>query len=139
MTRTGPAKTVDRAYATGRLANARSYLQAARDSFALAREGSNANPVMSQIINSAIAFTDALTASRKSLVNQQDHGAAVKLLREAFGRDLPVAQERQLRRILEDKDEVQYGVSIGRYTEAEERLADLEAYAAWAERQLIGS
>ena len=138
MTRTGPAKKVAKEYATGRLANARAYLQAAHDTFALAREGSNTNPAMSQIINAAIAYTDALTASRKSLVNQQDHGAAVKLPREAFGRELPVAQERQLRRILEDKDEVQYGVSMGRYSEAEERLADLEAYAAWAEMQLIG-
>jgi len=138
MTRTGPAKPVDRIFAAGRLANARSYLQAARDGFALTGEGSNTNPVLSQIINAAVAYTDALTASRKSVVNQQDHGAAVKLLRDVFGRDLPTAQERQLRRILEDKDEVQYGASIGRFTEAAERLADLEAYAAWAERQLIG-
>lgn len=138
MTRKGPAKPVDRAYAAGRLANARSYLQAAREAFALTSEGSNTNPVLSQIINAAIAYTDALTVFRKSLVNQQDHGAAIKLLREAFGRDLPTAQERQLRRILEDKDEVQYGASIGRYAAAEERLADLEAYAAWAESQLIG-
>jgi hypothetical protein len=139
MTRTGPAKKVDGVYARGRLANARSYLQAARDEFALAREGSNTNPVMSQIINTAIAYTDALTAKRKSLVSEQDHAAAVKLLREAFGRDLPAAQERQLRRILSGKDEVQYGVSIGRYSEAEEMLVDLEAFVAWAERQLIGS
>lgn len=138
MTRTGPAKKVDRAYASGRLANARSYLQAARDEFALTGAGANTNPVMSQIINAAIAYTDALTASRKSLVNQQDHNAAVKLLREAFGQDLPAAQERNLRRILADKDEVQYGVSIGRYLRAEEMLIHLEEFAAWAERQLIG-
>jgi hypothetical protein len=138
VTRTGPTKKVDRTYASGRLANARSYLQAARDAFALAGEGSNTNPVMSQIINAAIAYTDALTASRKSVVNQQDHNAVVKLLREAFGRDLPAAQERQLRRILTDKDEIQYGVSIGRYSEAEGMLSDLEEFAAWAEHQLLG-
>jgi hypothetical protein len=139
VTRIGPGKKVDRIYGKGRLANARAYLQAARDAFDLTSEGSNTNPVMSQIVNAAIAYTDALTANRKSLVNQQEHGAAVKLLREAFGRDLPAAQERQLRRILEEKDEVQYGVSIGRRSTAEEMLADLEAYAAWAERQLLGS
>jgi len=139
MTRIGPGKKVDHAYGKGRLANARAYLQAARDTFNLTSEGSNTNPVMSQIVNAAIAYTDALTAHRKSLVNQQDHAAAVKLLREAFGRDLSMAQERQLRRILEEKDEVQYGISVGRRSTAEELLADLEAYAAWAERQLIGS
>lgn len=138
MTRTGSAKKVDRAYAGGRLANARAYLQAAREELALAGAGANANPVMSQIVTAAIAYTDALTASRKALVNQQDHGAAVRLLREAFGRELPAAHERQLRRILEKKDEIQYGASVGRRADAEKMLADLEAFASWAERQLVG-
>lgn len=138
MTRTGSTKKVDRAYANARLANARAFLQAARDGLDLAGPGSNANPVMSQIVNAAIAYTDALTARRKSMVNQQDHASAVKLLREAFGRDLPAAQERQLRRIIDDKDEVQYGVSIGRYAEAKKMMEDIEAFAAWAESQLIG-
>jgi hypothetical protein len=138
VTRTGSAKKVDGAYARGRLANARSYLQAARDGFAFAYDGANLNPVMSLVISAAIAYTDALTASRKSVVNQQDHSAAVKLLRDALGRDLPAAHERQLRRILADKDAVQYGASIGRYSEAEKMLADLEEFAAWAERQLLG-
>jgi len=93
---------------------------------------------MAQIINSAIAYTDALTASRLAQVNQQTHGAAVKLLRAALGQDLPVAQERHLRRILDSKDEVQYGISIGRYAQAKAMLAELESYAAWAERQLLG-
>lgn len=61
MTRTGPSKKVDSAYVSGRLDNARSYLQSARDAFALAHEGSNTNPVMSQIVNAAIACIDALT------------------------------------------------------------------------------
>ena len=138
MTRTGPTKKVDRSYESGRLTNARSYLQAARDALALAQEGSNTNPVMSQIINAAIAYTDTLTAQRKSVVNQQDHMAAIKLLRECFGRDLPSSEERRLRRILTEKDEVQYGVRFGRYSDARQMLADLEAFAAWAERQMLG-
>lgn len=138
MTRTGPAKKVDRTYVSGRLANARAYLQAARDGLAFTGAGSNANPVISHIVTAAIAFTDALMASRKALVNRQDHGAAVKLLREAFGRELPAAQERRLRRLLERKDEVQYGPSAGRRTDAERMLTDLEAFASWAERQFVG-
>jgi hypothetical protein len=115
MTRTGSTKRVDASYTRGRLYNARSYLQSARDAFDLASESSNTNPVMSQIVNAAIAYTDALTAKRKALVNQKDHAAALKLLRDAFGNDLPAIQERQLRRILSSKDIIQYGVSIGRY------------------------
>jgi hypothetical protein len=138
MTRTGSTKRVDASYAQGRLANARSYLQSARDAFVLASEGSNTNPVMSQIVNAAIAYTDALTAKRKALVNQKDHAAALKLLRDAFGNELPSRQERQLRRILSDKDVVQYGVSIGRYGDAKQMLDDLESFAAWAENQLVG-
>jgi hypothetical protein len=36
-------------------------------------------------------------------------------------------------------DEFQYGVSSGRYSEAEKMLADLEAFVACAERQLLRS
>jgi hypothetical protein len=139
MTRIGSTKTVDGGYARRRLGNARAYWQAAHDEFDLADEGSNTNPVMSQIVNAAIAYADTLTASRKSLVNQKDHGGVVKLLRESFGRDLPNAQERQLQRILNDKDEVQYGVSVGRYSDAKEKLADLDEFKNWAERQMIGN
>jgi len=139
MTRIGSTKAVDGDYAHRRLANARAYWQAAHDAFELAGEGGKANPVMSQIVNAAIAYADALTASRKSLVNQKDHGGVVKLLRESFGRELPIAQERHLRRILEEKDEVQYGVSVGRYADAKAMLADLDEFKNWAERQMIGS
>jgi len=48
---------------------------------------------MSQIVNAAIAYTDALTAQRMSQVNQQDHGAAVKLLRAAYGRGLRISTD----------------------------------------------
>jgi len=60
-------------------------------------------------------------------------------VREALGGDLPDAQAARLRRILADRDEVQYGSSLGRYSEAERMLSDLEAFAAWTERRLVGT
>jgi hypothetical protein len=138
MTRAGSGKRVDREFARGRLENARAYLQAARDTLALASETANANPAMSQIVNAAIAYADALTALKTSAKNQKDHRAAVKTLRDAFGKELPKAQESQLRRILELKEEVQYGAKRGRVADAKTLLAALEKFAEWAEQQFIG-
>lgn len=133
MTRAGPSKKVGSGYAAGRLENARAYLQAARDALELAHEASNANPIMSQIVNAAIAYADALTAKRKSNVNQRDHRAAAKLLRDVLGKELPEGQEKRLRRIIENKDEVQYSATRGRISDARKMLADLEKFAEWAE------
>jgi hypothetical protein len=133
MTRIGPAKKVSGGYATGRLENGRAYLQAARDAFELTHDAANTNPIMSQIVNAAIAYADALTAKRKSTVNQRDHRAVAKLLRDVLGKELPENQERRLRRIIESKDEVQYGATRGRMSDARKMLEDLEKFAEWAE------
>lgn len=133
MTRAGPSKKVTAGYATGRLDNARAYLQAARDALELASASANANPIMSQIANAAIAYADALTAKRKSQVNQQDHRGAVKLLRDVLGKELPDLQEKRLRRIVDSKDEVQYGATRGRVADARKMMDDLEKFAAWVE------
>jgi hypothetical protein len=102
----------------------------------MADEGDIGNPVMSQIVNAAIAFTDALTAKYIGRVNQQNHTAAVEALRDALGNRLPVAQETRLRRILGEKDEVQYGTRTKTKVEADRLLAHLESFAAWAEAKL---
>jgi uncharacterized protein (UPF0332 family) len=135
MTRTRSGKRVDREFARGRLENARSYQQAARDALELTAEKSNANPAMSQIVNAAIAYADAAIASKMAVKNQKDHRAVVKALREAFGNELPKAQENQLSRILGVKDEVQYGARLGRMDEARSLMAHLEKFADWVERQ----
>jgi hypothetical protein len=133
MTRTGPSKKVDSGYATGRLDNARAYLQAARDALENASASANANPIMSQIASAAIAYADALTAKRKSQVNQQDHRAAAKLLRDILGKEFPDAQEKRFLRIIGNKDEVQYGATRGRIPDARKMMEDLERFAAWVE------
>lgn len=137
MTRTGSAKRVDADFVRGRLDNARAYRQAAEEALDLAAEDANANPAMSQIVNAAIAYADALTALKNSTKNQKDHGAVVKLLRDAFGKALPKAQESHLSRILGLKDEVQYGAKRGRIAEARALLGHLKKFAEWAEQQFV--
>lgn len=139
MTRTGPSKPADDAFARGRLENARAYLESADAAVALAESGANANPIVSHIVSSAIAYTDALTARYGGRVNQKDHDAAVKALRDALGNTLPKAQETRLMRLLKQKDEAQYGARHGRLAKANELLADLKAFAEWAETAMHGS
>jgi len=73
MTGKSPRKKVDTLYWQGRLRAAQAYLEAAQQAHLLAEEGQNCNPVISQIVLSAIAFGDSLTARRAQVVNQQDH------------------------------------------------------------------
>lgn len=114
---------------------ARAYLKAARDEVLLADPGDVANPAMSQIVNAAIAFADALTATYAREVNQQDHAAAVRTLRNALGNRFVAAQETNLRRILGEKDDVQYGARSRSKVDAEALLSRLEEFASWAEME----
>ncbi|WP_119304436.1 hypothetical protein [Dongia deserti] len=136
MTRKGPSKSADKTFADGRLKVARAFMKAAQTEAALAEEADIANPIVSQTVQAAIAYTDALTASVAGQVNQQDHAGAVKALRSALGKRLPGEQERRLARILGEKDAAQYSARPKRISEARRLLADLESYAAWAELEL---
>ncbi|TAJ41018.1 MAG: hypothetical protein EPO55_07140 [Reyranella sp.] len=136
MTRTGPSKPVDKDYGNRRLAIAKAYLKAAQDEATLADATSLGNPIASQIVKAAIAYADAITAMRLGQVNQRDHEGIHKLLRDALGNALPVAQARRLRRIVDSKDTVQYGVRLLRKDEAEQLLSELQEFARWAETEL---
>jgi hypothetical protein len=136
MTRKGTAKSVDASFTDGRLRIARAFLKAARTETAMAEVADIGNPIISQIVNAAIAFADALTARYAGRANQKDHAAAVKALRDALGNRLPVAQETRLRRILSEKDEIQYGARATTAMEAKRLLGQLETFAAWAEAEL---
>lgn len=138
MTRAGPSKPAGLEIAAGRLDNARAFLAAARDAAALAEPGANANPILAQVVTAAIAYADALTARFGGRVNQRDHAALPRALRAALGNRLPKAQERRLVRLLERKDEAQYGSRRGSLAEARNLLTELEAFAAWAEATVAG-
>lgn len=136
MTGKSPRRRVDALYWQGRLQAARSYLEAAQQAMLLAEPGQSGNPIVSQMVLAAIAFGDALTARRASVINQQDHAAAPRLLRDVMRDLLPDAQERHYQRILRLKDEVQYGARTTPLDDARRLLEELEAFARWAEGQL---
>lgn len=133
MTGKSPRKRVDALFWQGRLRAARAYLEAAQQALLLAEQGQNSNPIISQIVLAAIAYGDCLTAKRAQVINQQDHAAAPRLLRDVLQNTLPEAQERRYRRILGFKDEVQYGARAAQVEEAARLLSDLENFAQWAE------
>jgi hypothetical protein len=136
MTKTGPSKPVDATFAVGRLENARAFRTAAHTASDLADPGENANPMVSHIVTSAIAYVDALTGKFGGRVNQNDHAAASKALRDALGNRLPEAQARRFKKILGEKDAAQYGARSGRLTHARQLLAELDAFAEWAETEM---
>ena len=103
---------------------------------ALAEPGQNANPIISQMVLATIAYGDSLTAKRALVINQQDHAAAPRLLRDVLRNTLPDAQERRYRRILGVKDEVRHGARKASIDEAQRLLAELESFARWAEDML---
>ena len=70
-------------------------------------------------------------------MNQKDHAAATKLLRDILGKALPDAQERRLISLLGRKDEVSYGSRIGRPDAVGQTIEQLDAFAAWARAALV--
>lgn len=136
MTRTGPTKGAARGDSDLRLEKARAFRDAARDGFGLLEEGQIADPIVSNIVLSAIAYADALTARYAGKINKQNHAAARKLLRDALGKELPREQETRFSRMLGHKDETQYGTRSKRRDEADLLLKDLERFAAFAEALL---
>lgn len=136
MTRTSTKKTVAADYWQGRLDAARAFRRAAENAITLAESGADANPAISQIVLAAIAYADCLTAKRAHVVNQQDHMAASKLLRDVIGAALPAAQENRLRRILGNKDASQYGARPATMAQAQRLLEDLKEFANWVDGQI---
>ncbi|MET3524293.1 hypothetical protein [Mesorhizobium abyssinicae] len=137
MVRTGSAKKKDASYISGRLVVARGYLKEARNSNAWADPGDIGNPSISAIINCAVAYADVMTTRYRGEINQGDHRAVVKLLRAALGKELPNRQEANLKVLLEQKDEVQYGSRLKTGDDAERALERLEEFVTWAEAQLM--
>lgn len=136
MTRTSSKKSVGPEFWVGRLAAARSFKRAAEDAIVLAEPSTDANPIISQIVLAAIAYLDCITAKRANIINQQDHMAASKLLRDVLGAALPAAQENRFRRIVGNKDASQYGARAASMSQAQRLLNDLVEFANWVDGQI---
>jgi hypothetical protein len=132
MTAKGPRTAVDGGHGPARLLQAREFHESARILVTLARSRSH-NGAVTLMVTAAIAYSDAVTAKARGVVNQQDHRSAPRLLREALGSRLPVKQEKFFRKLLGRKDEVNYGARSTTLEEAQRLLAELDEFAAWAE------
>lgn len=136
MTRGGSSKSVDPAHGKNRLVIARGFLKAAEDLAVIAEDGTIGNSIASVVVNAAIAYADALTSTFASRVNQKDHAAAVRTLRDALGNGFPKSQETRLARILASKDLAQYGGRFMSLQDGKALLEQLRVFATWAESEL---
>jgi len=136
MTRTGSSKRVDAGYALGRLRKAAAFQEAAAVLAEQLDRIHDADVIYANVVLALIAYTDAITAAFANVVNQKDHAAAAKLLRDTLGKALPDAQERRLIRLIGRKDEMSYGARIGRSDDIQQALGNLEEFAAWAREKL---
>jgi hypothetical protein len=132
MTGKGPRRATTDGEWSGRLTQAREFLESARNLVTLAGNKSY-NGAITLMIAAAIAYADAITAKLKGVINKQDHQAAPRLLRESLGNTLPDKHEKFFRRLLGRKDEVNYGARSTTHEEAERLMVDLDEFAAWAE------
>lgn len=120
----------------GRRDNGRDFLSSAKALRDIADEGSNGNPIMSQAINAAIAFADALTIRYSGTQNAGEHRNVTLALQRALGRRADAAQVQRLARIIGRKDATQYGHRQSTLDEARQLVEQCERFADWAERVL---
>jgi len=85
LTRSGPSQPSDAQHGANRLTIARGFLDAAQVQVDRAKVGTLGNPIAATVVNAAIAYTDPLTATFGNKINQGEHSAVVKTLRDALG------------------------------------------------------
>jgi hypothetical protein len=89
------------------------------------------------MILGAIAYVDTLTSAIAGKINQTDHQAAIKRLRDTLGNGLPRAQQTNLRALISIKDEVQYGATFEPIEDAETLMQRARSFADWAETEML--
>lgn len=132
MTSHSPRKVVEATHSSARLLQAREFHESARSLVTLGQNTSY-NGAITLMVTAAIAYSDAITAKIKGVVNKQDHQSAPKLLREALRNRLPDKQEKFFRKLLSRKDEVNYGARSTTLDEAQSLMGELDEFAVWAE------
>lgn len=138
MTRTDRVKRVDPAQADRYAEIGRQLLHAGRW---LREQGDprHATALAIVAIHAVIALVDAACISRGGRKSTSaDHQAALGLLRSILGNRLPAAMEREIGRVVAEKDWVEYqGYAIGQ-RDAVALLQRAERVGAWVEEVLAG-
>jgi len=94
--------------------------------------------VITLIVNTAIAYADALTGKYGGFLNQQDHKSVSSAVERALGRRADPAQIKRLSAIIGQKDSVSYGARRSVKATSEDLLKQLERFSEWVERTLAG-
>jgi hypothetical protein len=127
----------DRSEWIGRRDAGRAHLKTARDALAVADKGDDARLIMQGAILSAIAYGDAVTIRAGGIKNGVDHRRLPDAIRHALGNQAVRAQLTRLSRLLKRKDDSAYGHRAIPLADAREAISQAEAFAAWAEAELI--
>jgi hypothetical protein len=112
------------------------HLSDAENKLALLEDRANAKGIAADAILAAISYGDAITVQRINLHNAKDHSALPGLITTALGKDADAAQLERLARIIQRKNEAQYGGTIWSREDAEQYLEQVRRFARWAERIL---
>lgn len=138
MTRTDRSKQLDPARADDFAELGRRLLHAGRTIQALG-DPRHASALAILAVHAAIAYADAVCVRRGGRKSSSpDHTAAVRLLRAVLRSDLPTRVERDLGRLLAEKDRLEYEGAVVRLVEAERLFDVAERVGAWAEGVMLG-
>jgi len=127
-------KRVDRDQAGAYLEKARGFLVDAETMVSLAEFSGNGVSVVA--VHAAIAFADAVGIRAREIKSTGgDHTDAIDVLQNALGRltDADRAALRDLRYVLQRKDEVSYTANLVSSHDATLILSKLRSFANWAE------
>ncbi len=127
----------DRGEWTGRRDAGRAHLKAARNALTVADAGDDGRLIVQGAILAVIAFGDALTIKAAGVRNADDHARLVETLRFALGQRIPQQELTRVTRLLRLKDDSAYGHRPLALTDAQAALDRADAFAEWAETELL--
>ena len=127
----------DRSEWTGRRDAGRAHLKTARNALTVADEGDDGRLIVQGAILAAIAYGDALTIRVAGIRNGTDHQRLPDTMRHALGNRAPQGELTRLSRLLKRKDDSAYGHRALTLSDARTTLAQAEAFATWAEAELV--
>lgn len=127
----------DRSEWSGRRDAGRAHLKTARNALMVADEGDDGRLIVQGAILCAIAYGDALTIKVATIRNGTDHQRLPDTLRHALGNRVPQSELTRLARLLKRKDDSAYGHRALPLGDAQAAVAQAEAFAAWAEAELL--
>jgi|GEM_PF-755779 len=135
MVKHGSRKEVDRGQAERYRRVGASLLESAQALAELATESDSfGNAIAVVAVHACIAHNDALCIAWKGVKSTDgDHGRAADTLVFALSHQAPPERVRQLRAVVDKKDQVSYQGSYYRVTDAVRLLKDAAAFCNWAD------